>query len=100
MRTNKQNRLAYNFTKMARYIENVKWNKEFQEAAKDAGLAMIAYGHICDDAEQEYVFVPQKEWNKVSARFNVAKRYGLENPDGILVGAASYWYRMAQLHNP
>ena len=98
MRTNKQNRLAYNFTKMAAYINDIEWNYEFQEAAKDAGLAMIAYSEIKEDAEQRYIFVPQKEWDKVSKRFKTACELKYCEPNEILESAASHWYKMAQLY--
>lgn len=100
MRTTKIQRTAYNFTKMAAYIPQPEWNHEFREAAKDAGLACIDYESLCgDEAQQRFVFVPQKEWDDVSRRFEFDLKHNIEDPKACLRNEVTHWYNMAQLHN-
>lgn len=99
MRTTKIQRTAYNFTKMAAYIPRPEWNQEFRQAAKDAGLACIDYESLCgDEAQQKFVFVPQKEWDKVSDHFRFCKKHGLDDPEACLRHKVTHWYNMAQYH--
>lgn len=97
--TTKQQRTAYNLTKLAEaYDFESAFDSTFlalQEIAKDADIATIDGTQYGID---HFVFVPQKEWDKVREKVERDTSYGITNANVLFQCTVDHYNEMAKLH--
>lgn len=97
--TTKQQRTAYNLTKLAEAHDfESAFDPTFlalQEIAKDAGIATIDGKQYGID---HFVFIPQKDWDKACERVEIRKHIGLEDAERPFKDEVEYWNEMAGIH--
>lgn len=98
--TTKQQRTAYNLTKLAEAQEIRKGTEPMftalYEIAKDAGIAAIDGTNFGID---HFVFVPQKEWDAAVEAMKTAKEFDfIDDPMMFTRNKATHWNSMAKMH--
>lgn len=99
--SNKAQRTAWNLTKLAGVMDPMDTSNGLYELGHDANMAMIDVRHLGvseDDVPQQFVFVPQKEWDKAVKDRDLFKMADLDDPDEWLRHKAIHWYRMSTYH--
>ena len=101
MKSNKAQRTAWNLTKLAGVMDPMDTSNGLYELGHDANMAMIDVRHLGvseEDVPQQFVFVPQKEWDRAVKDRDLFKMADLEDPDEHLRHKAIHWYRMSTCH--
>ncbi len=95
-RTNKQQRTAYNLTKLARTVDPTDMGCALYEIAKDAGLAMVELKQY--DLDGTWVFVPEAEWHEAAEEARRRERAGCLDPEWPQARLARRWRDRAMAH--
>lgn len=101
MKSNKTQRTAWNLTKLAGVMDPMDNSNGLYELGHDANMAMIDVRHLGvseDDVPQQFVFVPQKEWDRAVKDRDLFKSAKLDDPDEHLRLNAIHWYKMSTYH--
>ncbi|MBR1445486.1 MAG: hypothetical protein IJ586_08580 [Alloprevotella sp.] len=94
--TTKQQRTAYNLTKLVQHVNPEDHGCALYEIAEDAGLAMVHLGTF--DLDGTFVFVPQKEWDKAIEECRRRERVGSIDPEFPHAILAKRWRDAAMAH--
>lgn len=94
--TDKQQRTAYNLTKMAKLVDPLDTSNGLYEIAKDNKLAMIELKQF--DLDGGWVFVPSDEWDGAYAEKQRRERLGFDDPSWPMARLARRYRDAAEVH--
>lgn len=95
--TTKQQRTAYNLTKIAQHLDCTDPRTGIYEIAKDNGIAMIELKQF--DLDGGYVFVPEKEWDAAYQEKVRREKVGCLDPEYTMARLARKYRDDAMRHS-